>query len=459
MSFQYDLSIRKEEDLISPIDIRYTSRSLFRLNLAIILLLLLSWTASLFLQRKTLLKVALGIWYTFLCVLWVITSCASINYFTNVQLNTESISKDLVASMSDYNNHRDIKLSWDKMQTLFQCCGTQNYTDWMAMNIPLSCIPEISEVSQTSLYKKACLAPFINYLDKEMKGKCVPGLILSILNVIIIIIMSFILMVATCAFFSLRCQRPIDRDVEFFRIVEELDQVTRLKERLDRVHPWRRSERQYEAMPRGCNFGFRKRKRQEDKTENKQTGLVEPLKVRCFDCKDIVIDSPSKMPEMDNILLCFACTKTTCIEKNIENLRGAQMEQEDKFIKDKPLLISCPLCKKCSLKHNDNINHSLVQGKFAIFSNDNGPSFYHLNIGTSRNGEIICLRYKIYIITGDVRFHFGPGMESASKSHKANFQLNEPLGILETFFINPTELQTNIVHSAIMGYAMNPEDL
>ncbi len=155
--------------------------------------LLLIWLASFFFRRVTLFKFGLAVLYSLVCITWGFVSSHSIHYFTNVQLDEEKISRGLLHSLSDYGNDNDTKLSWNKMQTLFQCCGAKNHTDWIQSTayIPMSCFGErLSSQKTQILHKNPCLPQFINYAQKEIKAKCIPGLVISGINLAVSIIMT-----------------------------------------------------------------------------------------------------------------------------------------------------------------------------------------------------------------------------------------------------------------------------
>ena len=104
----------------------------------------------------------------------------------------EDISENLFQSMKGYPKDKDIKVSWDKMQNLFQCCGTNNNTEWLTIivSIPFSCFGEKTHASlnSPSLYENGCLPQFKSYAVKEIKGKCTEGVIFSVINLVCIII-------------------------------------------------------------------------------------------------------------------------------------------------------------------------------------------------------------------------------------------------------------------------------
>ncbi len=130
----YNLSINKNEDIISPVDIEYTSWSLLGWNIIIIITLFLLWVTSFFSRRRTCLKIVIVLCYIFLYMAWLIMSTLSVSYFVQIKLDTKIISESLKLSMKDYQKNTNVSSSWDKMQTLLECCGTNNYTEWLSMN-------------------------------------------------------------------------------------------------------------------------------------------------------------------------------------------------------------------------------------------------------------------------------------------------------------------------------------
>ncbi len=95
--------------------------------------------------------------------------------------------------MQLYKENKGIKLSWDKMQTLFECCGSHNYTEWTTItgNIPRSCYsadPPQSDIRKvpSQLYIKSCFSPFMEHMEHEIKSKCTAGLVLCILSIVLI---------------------------------------------------------------------------------------------------------------------------------------------------------------------------------------------------------------------------------------------------------------------------------
>ncbi len=273
----YNLSINKHEDILSPVDIEYTSWPLLRWNITIIITLVLLWIMSFFSRRKTCLKIIIVASYICLYFAWLIVSTLSASYFAHIKLNSSVISTSMKLSMKDYKNNSNISLSWDKMQNLFQCCGTDNYTEWPMINKqgqtqrrgesrkrdlprPVTSQPSIfrrhksleSPISQgadhyninsptflsikenayrcidvspfewyqgfpfscfefgsSSPFHVACLDEFLNHVHKQIKAKSLPGLAVSVLNIM------FSTLVITCilreALKRLRCRTKKER--------------------------------------------------------------------------------------------------------------------------------------------------------------------------------------------------------------------------------------------------------
>ncbi len=184
---QYDLSIKLHEDLISPIDIKYTSKPLLALSLSILVLLLFTWAISFCARKRTCLRFTVISMLILLYTAWLIPSSVGIQYFTSISLDGSEISEKLLFSMKHYKENKNIKLSWDKMQVLFECCGTHNSTEWLTIigGIPTSCHNN-EPIQPLPNSRQACLTKFMEYIKHEIKSKCTAGLVLCILCIVLI---------------------------------------------------------------------------------------------------------------------------------------------------------------------------------------------------------------------------------------------------------------------------------
>ncbi len=184
---QYDLSIKLHEDLISPIDIKYTSIPLLALSLSILVLLLFTWMVSFCARKRTCLRFTVIINVILLYTVWLMASSFGIHYFTSISLDSSEISEKLFSSMKHYKENKDIKLSWDKMHVLFECCGTHNSTEWLTIigEIPTSCYNN-EPIQPLPNSPQACLTKFMEYIKHEIRSKCPAGLVLCIVSIVLI---------------------------------------------------------------------------------------------------------------------------------------------------------------------------------------------------------------------------------------------------------------------------------
>ncbi|XP_044293882.1 tetraspanin-6-like [Varanus komodoensis] len=94
----------------------------------------------------------------------------------------QTLLKDVLKTLEKYNGELQITKGVDSLQTQFQCCGAQNYTDWLnttfgslSSSVPRSCckVPVESCVTDLSkdtlgINKKGCVLKLKNWVEEHI---------------------------------------------------------------------------------------------------------------------------------------------------------------------------------------------------------------------------------------------------------------------------------------------------
>ncbi|XP_011253838.2 CD63 antigen [Camponotus floridanus] len=108
-------------------------------------------------------------------------------------------------TMSKYNDSEEIQFVWDNLQRDFDCCGTNNASDWLKLDKPLPGIPMsccyatvgavgISNctLESTGLHHKGCMQEFADFAKKHAAKIVGVGLTLGVIQLIGIFLSSYL---------------------------------------------------------------------------------------------------------------------------------------------------------------------------------------------------------------------------------------------------------------------------
>ncbi len=172
-AWHFDLSHLAAEDRfgLSPIDIPYhPSSTLNTVTVVLMILLPLSWILILSLQCKSRTKIfALEVGHKLIlrCLVGVALYILIFwlpGYFGEIKLNAAKVSQQLVISMESYGVKESVTKSWDKLQSIHDCCGVTNCTDWknLGIAVPKSCGSQCPE---------GCVNQLIEHVKHELNDK------------------------------------------------------------------------------------------------------------------------------------------------------------------------------------------------------------------------------------------------------------------------------------------------
>lgn len=112
------------------------------------------------------------------------------------------IKNSLQPTMIDYTNSTQIALNWDNVQETFECCGLDNYEDWMKAldGVPISCcnIPHgvLSEFfcngTADTLHKHGCVQAFGDYIKSHALSLALAGVVLAVIQLFGLLFACFI---------------------------------------------------------------------------------------------------------------------------------------------------------------------------------------------------------------------------------------------------------------------------
>ncbi len=125
--------------------------------------------------------------------------------------------------MKLYSFDHTITKSWDKLQILFECCGTENYTDWLKYtnlsHVPASCF-SMTDIHETlkllkmlkpvnsMMFLQPCYPHLAEHATNKIKTKSIPGLELSRINLVLIALTIVIVLIVNSSIFHWMFNRP-----------------------------------------------------------------------------------------------------------------------------------------------------------------------------------------------------------------------------------------------------------
>ncbi|KAM0731887.1 CD63 antigen [Formica fusca] len=128
----------------------------------------------------------------------------TMGYVMRSQVATVAKNK-MMETMSNYNNSGEIQYVWDNLQRDFECCGTNNASDWTnlkepLLGIPMSCCDEvIGAVGKTNctlespkLHHRGCIDAFAHFAEKHASKIAGVGLSLGAIQLIGIFLSSYL---------------------------------------------------------------------------------------------------------------------------------------------------------------------------------------------------------------------------------------------------------------------------
>ncbi|XP_011495693.1 PREDICTED: CD63 antigen [Ceratosolen solmsi marchali] len=108
---------------------------------------------------------------TLMVLVFILELSAGISGYVLRNTASENIQEKMLETMKNYNKSVDITEVWNKLQKDFECCGTNNPTEWTRLlgndTLPTSCCPtqnlkdlgtiSTCHINSTNVYKVGCL--------------------------------------------------------------------------------------------------------------------------------------------------------------------------------------------------------------------------------------------------------------------------------------------------------------
>ncbi|CAF0848086.1 unnamed protein product [Didymodactylos carnosus] len=110
-------------------------------------------------QSQSLL-VAFNVFIVSLGLILLLQLIAAIVAFTLRNKADERLRAQLITSMKQYDKNERVTIEWDRVQSTYECCGTNSKSDWNATsppkNLPLSCCKEHVCTPDNNIYTTGC---------------------------------------------------------------------------------------------------------------------------------------------------------------------------------------------------------------------------------------------------------------------------------------------------------------
>ena len=137
---------------------------------------------------------------TFFCLVLILFSVmgAITGAIMGCQSTVKTINTDLAESLAQYNDIEVVQKSWDFLQKNFECCGSNNSSDWAKVlgpnNVPRSCCMKDNEGNPgacsagSNSYDNGCVEILIKFVTKNVQLFSVMALVVTIILLLAMII-------------------------------------------------------------------------------------------------------------------------------------------------------------------------------------------------------------------------------------------------------------------------------
>ncbi|KAH8263338.1 hypothetical protein KR044_007582 [Drosophila immigrans] len=130
-------------------------------------------------------RLMISVWLFYCCVIIASGFGILLNLYYSIDVLENAAENSLYRGIDEYYTDPEWKLLWDGLQLRRQCCGVQNYKDWMKadwMPKPASNCPKKSILAPIACHKKTRNSTVPNYMPEGEQQEPFPTLTIDAIN-------------------------------------------------------------------------------------------------------------------------------------------------------------------------------------------------------------------------------------------------------------------------------------